>query len=188
MKWRRQILDKTNEQTACYPSHGLVAGRKSRKANNISVAKTSQRKFWHALKHTSSNLSSADAHKYQHSPRALTISHLPFHNTLRHSSRQDHSQRIISLLYSTNFPKCRLLHLHHVHNMSLTQRIPTAAWDAHKEQIRMLYVVEDKTLDDTIKSMNEDHGFLATLVNRPHTASYHLRLTKHLGNHSTYEN
>ncbi|KAH7007178.1 ankyrin repeat-containing domain protein [Ilyonectria destructans] len=46
--------------------------------------------------------------------------------------------------------------------MSLTQRIPTAAWDAHKEQIRMLYVVQDKTLDDTIKSMNEDHGFLAT--------------------------
>ncbi|KAH6967929.1 ankyrin repeat-containing domain protein [Ilyonectria sp. MPI-CAGE-AT-0026] len=46
--------------------------------------------------------------------------------------------------------------------MSLAQRIPTAAWDSHKEQIRMLYVVQDKTLDDTIKSMNEDHGFLAT--------------------------
>lgn len=51
--------------------------------------------------------------------------------------------------------------------MSLTQRIPAATWDAHKEQIRMLYVVQDKTLDDTIKSMNEDHGFLATLVTDP---------------------
>ncbi|KAH7000485.1 ankyrin repeat-containing domain protein [Ilyonectria destructans] len=46
--------------------------------------------------------------------------------------------------------------------MSYAPRIPNAQWDAHKEQIRALYLAEDKTLDQTIEIMRERHGFSAT--------------------------
>lgn len=48
--------------------------------------------------------------------------------------------------------------------MSYAPRIPNAQWDAHKKQIRALYLVEDKTLDQTIEIMRERYGFSATLV------------------------
>ncbi|KAH8679269.1 Clr5 domain-containing protein [Ilyonectria robusta] len=46
--------------------------------------------------------------------------------------------------------------------MSYAPRIPNAQWDAHKKQIRALYLVEDKTLDQTIEIMRERYGFSAT--------------------------
>ncbi|KAF7553420.1 hypothetical protein G7Z17_g3661 [Cylindrodendrum hubeiense] len=46
--------------------------------------------------------------------------------------------------------------------MSYAPRIPTAQWELHKKQIRTLYLVEDNTLDQTIKIMTNRYGFSAT--------------------------
>lgn len=42
------------------------------------------------------------------------------------------------------------------------KKIPDAQWEAHKTTIRTLYLDEDKTLDETMQSMNECHAFQAT--------------------------
>lgn len=41
-------------------------------------------------------------------------------------------------------------------------RIPLSLWEREKEHIRALYLDQDKTLDELVKCMAEDHGFYAT--------------------------
>ncbi|KAF7557397.1 hypothetical protein G7Z17_g636 [Cylindrodendrum hubeiense] len=46
--------------------------------------------------------------------------------------------------------------------MSRAPRIPAAEWDRHKDHIHALYVTQDKTLEDVISCMTEEHGFKPT--------------------------
>ncbi|KAF4464467.1 hypothetical protein FALBO_8695 [Fusarium albosuccineum] len=46
--------------------------------------------------------------------------------------------------------------------MPQAPRIPKAAWEAHKDRICTLYLVEDKTLDEVIQYMEQEHGFRAS--------------------------
>ncbi|KAH7007352.1 ankyrin repeat-containing domain protein [Ilyonectria destructans] len=46
--------------------------------------------------------------------------------------------------------------------MTPARRVPATEWDAHTVQIHTLYVVENKTLAETMTRMKEEHGFLAT--------------------------
>ncbi|KAF5012383.1 hypothetical protein FDECE_1610 [Fusarium decemcellulare] len=46
--------------------------------------------------------------------------------------------------------------------MPQAPRIPKAAWEAHKDLICSLYLVEDKTLDEVIRFMEQKHGFRAS--------------------------
>ncbi|RSL98094.1 hypothetical protein CDV31_012740 [Fusarium ambrosium] len=46
--------------------------------------------------------------------------------------------------------------------MSPAARIPLSHWEMEKEHIRALYLDQDKTLDELVKCMAEEHGFEAT--------------------------
>ncbi|RMJ09664.1 hypothetical protein CDV36_010695 [Fusarium kuroshium] len=46
--------------------------------------------------------------------------------------------------------------------MSPAARIPLSHWEREKEHIRALYLDQDKTLDELVKCMAEEHGFEAT--------------------------
>jgi hypothetical protein len=49
--------------------------------------------------------------------------------------------------------------------MSATARPPEdlgALWEAHRDEIKELYLIEDKTLPDIRIYMDEHHGFRAT--------------------------
>ncbi|WAO96178.1 Clr5 domain-containing protein [Fusarium falciforme] len=47
--------------------------------------------------------------------------------------------------------------------MSRADRIPRSEWDSNKEHIRALYLDQDKSLDDLVTSMSEEHDFHATI-------------------------
>ncbi|KAM0436787.1 hypothetical protein ACHAPT_002498 [Fusarium lateritium] len=46
--------------------------------------------------------------------------------------------------------------------MSRTARIPLALWESEKQHIHVLYLDKDKTLDELVQCMAEEHGFYAT--------------------------
>ncbi|KAI8650323.1 Clr5 domain-containing protein [Fusarium keratoplasticum] len=48
--------------------------------------------------------------------------------------------------------------------MSRADKIPRSEWESNKEHIRALYLDQDKSLDDLVTSMSEEHDFHATLV------------------------
>lgn len=48
--------------------------------------------------------------------------------------------------------------------MSRADRIPRSEWESNKEHIRALYLDQDKSLDDLVTSMSEEHDFHATFV------------------------
>lgn len=37
-------------------------------------------------------------------------------------------------------------------------------WEQHRERIKQLYSVEDRSLDEVIATMNQEYGFIATYV------------------------
>jgi hypothetical protein len=43
-------------------------------------------------------------------------------------------------------------------------RIGRAEWDSHQEEMRTLYVLEDRPLKDIISHMEKEHNFIATWV------------------------
>ncbi|KAJ4218153.1 hypothetical protein NW759_008746 [Fusarium solani] len=46
--------------------------------------------------------------------------------------------------------------------MSRADRIPHSKWESNKKHIRALYLDQDKSLDDLVTSMSEEHDFHAT--------------------------
>ncbi|KAJ4009056.1 hypothetical protein NW766_009239 [Fusarium irregulare] len=46
--------------------------------------------------------------------------------------------------------------------MSRAPRIPETQWEVHKETIKSLYLEQNKTIDETISFMAENHQFYAS--------------------------
>ena len=48
--------------------------------------------------------------------------------------------------------------------MEDARKIPNSDWESHKKTIEILYLTENKSLNEVMKTMEESHGFYARLV------------------------